>query len=51
MKEYLLFTDVSADVDEKLVQEGKLKLVPMEFFINEFDVYTADKEGLDLVKF
>ena len=52
MKDYLLFTDVSADIDEKYVQDGKIKLVPMEFFINnEVQVYTADKDGLDLVEF
>ena len=52
MKEYLLFTDVSADIDEKFVEDGKIKLVPMEFFINnEVEVYTRDKDGMDLVKF
>ena len=52
MKDYLLFIDVSGDIDKKYVQEGKLKLVPMEFFINnEVEVYTADENGMDLVKF
>ncbi|MBR3885206.1 MAG: DegV family protein [Clostridia bacterium] len=52
MKDYLLFIDVSGDIDRKYVQDGKLKLVPMEFFINnEVEVYTADENGMDLVKF
>lgn len=52
MKDYLVFTDVSGDIDEKYVQDGSLKLVPMEFIINnEVEVYTRDKDGLDLVKF
>ena len=52
MKDYLLFIDVSGDIDEKYVKDKKLQLVPMEFFINnEVEVYTADKDGMDLVKF
>ena len=52
MKDYLLFVDVSGDIDEKYVQDGKIKLVPMEFFINnEVEVYTRDENGMDLVKF
>lgn len=52
MKDYLLFVDVSGDIEEKYVKEKKLNLVPMEFFINnEVEVYTADENGMDLVKF
>ncbi len=52
MKDYLLFMDVSGDIDEKYVKDGKIKLVPMEFFINnEVEIYTGDSDGMDLVKF
>ncbi len=52
MKDYLLFMDVSGDIDEKYIAEKKIQLVPMEFFINnEVEVYTGDKDGMDLVKF
>lgn len=52
MKDYLLFMDVSGDIDEKYITEKKIQLVPMEFFINnEVEVYTGDKDGMDLVKF
>lgn len=52
MKDYLLFIDVSGDIDKKYVEDKKIQLVPMEFFINnEVEVYTANKEGMDLVKF
>lgn len=52
MEDYLLFMDVSGDIDEKYLQDKKVQLVPMEFFINnEVEVYTGDKNGMDLVKF
>lgn len=52
MKDYLLFMDVSGDIDEKYIEEKKIQLVPMELFINdEVETYTADKNGMDLVKF
>lgn len=52
MKDYLLFIDVSGDIDERYAKEKKLQLVPMEFFINnEVEIYTADENGMDLVKF
>ena len=52
MKDYLLFMDVSGDLDESYAKNEKIKLVPMEFFINnEVEVYTADEKGLNLVKF
>ena len=52
MEDYLLFMDVSGDIDEKYIEEKKVQLVPMEFFINnDVEVYTGDKTGMDLVKF
>jgi len=52
MKDYLLFMDVSGDVDESFVKDKNIQLVPMEFFINnEVEVYTGDENGMDLVKF
>lgn len=52
MKDYLLFMDVSGDVDRSYVESGKIKLIPMEFVINgEVFVYTDDSDGMDPVKF
>ena len=52
MKDYLLFMDVSGDVDRSYTELGKLKLLPMEFVIND-DVYTYtdDETGMDAVQF
>ena len=51
-KDYLLFMDVSGDVDRSYVELGKVKLLPMEFVINdEVYTYTDDETGMDAVKF
>ena len=52
MKDYLLFMDVSGDVDRSYVEQGKVKLLPMEFIINgEVYTYTDDENGMDAVQF
>lgn len=52
MKDYLLFMDVSGDVEERYVNEKGIKLLPMEFAIDDrIEKYTADGQGMDLVKF
>ena len=52
MKDYLLFMDVSGDVNRSYVEQGKVKLLPMEFVINgEVYTYTDDESGMDAVKF
>lgn len=52
MKDYLLFMDVSGDIDESFITEKGVKLIPMEFLIdNKTEIYTADKQGIDLNKF
>ncbi len=52
MKDYLLFMDVSGDVARNYVDEGKIKLIPMEFVIDgEVRVYTDDQNGIDPVEF
>lgn len=52
MKDYLLFMDVSGDVDAAYIQEKGIKLLPMDFMIDDrVETYTADGKGLDLVKF
>lgn len=52
MKDYLLFMDVSGDVNRSYVESGKVKLLPMEFVINgEVYLYTDDKNGMDAVEF
>ena len=52
MKDYLLFMDVSGDVDRSYVEQGKVKLLPMEFVINgEVYTYTDDETGMDAVQF
>ena len=52
MKDYLLFMDVSGDVDKSLVESGKIGLIPMEFVINgEIHNYTADENGMDAAEF
>lgn len=52
MKDYLLFMDVSGDVAKEYVDEGKVKLVPMEFVINGVArEYTGEVGGLDVLDF
>ena len=52
MKDYLLFMDVSGDVDRSYIESGKVKLLPMEFIINgEVYNYTDDENGMDAVQF
>ena len=52
MKDYLLFMDVSGDVDRSYIELGKVKLLPMEFVINgEVYTYTDDADGMDAVQF
>jgi len=52
MKEYLLFMDVSGDVARNYVDEGKVKLLPMEFIINnQAHLYTAADDGIDVKQF
>ena len=52
MKDYLLFMDVSGDVDRSYVEQGKVKLLPMEFVINdEVFTYTDDETGMNAVQF
>ena len=52
MKDYLLFMDVSGDVARCYVEQGKVKLLPMEFVINgEVYTYTDDDNGMDAVHF
>ena len=52
MKDYLLFMDVSGDIDRSYVEQGKVKLLPMEFVINgEVYTYTDDDTGMDAVQF
>ena len=52
MKDYLLFMDVSGDVDRSYVEQGKVKLLPMEFVINgEVYTYTDDDKGMDAIQF
>ena len=51
-KEYLLFMDVSGDVNRSYVEQGKVKLLPMEFVIKgEVYTYTDDENGMDPVQF
>ena len=51
-KEYLLFMDVSGDIDRSFVEQGKVKLLPMEFVIKgEVYTYTDDDSGIDPVQF
>lgn len=52
MKDYLLFMDVSGDVDRSYVESGKINLIPMEFVIDgEVHLYTDDENGMDAVEF
>ena len=52
MKDYLLFMDVSGDIEERYIDEKVIKLLPMEFEIDDrIESYTAESNGLDLIKF
>lgn len=52
MKDYLLFADVSGDIERRYVEQGKINLVPMEFVIGgEIYRYTDDESGMDPVEF
>lgn len=52
MKDYLLFMDVSGDVERSYADNGKVKLLPMEFVINgEVYLYTDDDKGMNAVEF
>lgn len=52
MKDYLLFMDVSGDIDRSYVEAGKIKLLPMEFVIDgDVQIYTDDEAGMDTVNF
>jgi len=52
MKDYLLFMDVSGDVMDEYVEQGKVELVPMEFIINgNSQYYTGKKDGIDVIEF
>lgn len=52
MNDYLLFMDVSGDVDRSYVEQGKIKLIPMEFIIDgNVHNYTDDETGMDPVQF
>ena len=44
--------DVSGDVDRSYIEQGKVKLLPMEFVINnDVYTYTDDETGMDSVQF
>ena len=52
MKDYALLMDVSGDVARAYVDEGSVKLLPMEFIINgEVYVYTDDENGMSCDQF
>ncbi|MCM1195417.1 MAG: DegV family protein [Corallococcus sp.] len=52
MTNYLLFMDVSGDVDKQYVDEGKVELLPMEFIINgTADNYTDKADGINVIDF
>lgn len=52
MKDYLLFMDVSGDVMDEYIEQGKVELVPMEFIINgNSQYYTGKKDGIDVIEF
>lgn len=52
MKDYLLFMDVSGDVDRSFVEQGKIRLIPMEFVIDgNVYTYTDDENGMDPLQF
>ena len=52
MKDYALLMDVSGDVARCYVEDGKVKLLPMEFVINgEVFTYTDDETGMSCDQF
>lgn len=52
MKDYLLLMDVAGDITRDYVEQGKVKLLPMEFIINgEVYTYTDDENGMNAVQF
>lgn len=52
MNDYLLFSDVSGDIDHNYVEQNQIRLVPMEFVINgEVKLYTDDTNGMNPVTF
>ena len=52
MKDYALLMDVSGDVARCYVEEGKVRLLPMEFIINgEVYEYTDDEKGMGTDQF
>ena len=52
MKDYALLMDVSGDVARSYVEDGKVKLLPMEFVINsEVYTYTDDESGMGTDRF
>lgn len=52
MKDYTLLMDVSGDVLRSYVEDGKVKLLPMEFVINgEVYTYTDDETGMGCDQF
>ena len=52
MKDYVLLMDVAGDIDRSYVEQGKVKLLPMEFVINgEVYTYTDDENGMGAVQF
>ena len=52
MKDYALLMDVSGDVARSYVEDGKVKLLPMEFVINgEVYTYTDDEKGMSTDQF
>ena len=52
MKDYALLMDVSGDVARSYVEDGKVRLLPMEFVINgEVYTYTDDEKGMSTDQF
>ena len=52
MNDYVLLMDVAGDIARSYVEQGKVKLLPMEFVINgEVYTYTDDENGMDAVQF
>ena len=52
MKDYLLFMDVSGDIDASYVDNGDIHLIPMDLVIDDqITTYTADNNGMNLNEF
>ncbi len=52
MKDYLLFMDVSGDIDGDFAKQHGITFLPMEVALDdEIETYTADENGMDLVEF